>query len=371
VIVYDLIASDAFPYLRQVVEWNRPDFVVLIGAHEKYHDRPIPRVEHLAEVGKTFPLVHFCCDGAEPVWWEQVQRYYEQGRFALQINIDGVRTGPVGERGLTLLTPFDPGLYPDPPVPWEARSVLLAFPGSPGDPSHPRGRLIHEFIKAGVLSFRPRDHNHNGDPDDAAYRAYLQSCKGIMNFPWTGSSSRMHVKGRVIEAGLAGSVLFEYAGSPTEDWFNPGVDYVAYSSLEEVAQAIAWMTNEPRKAQKMATSLRKKVLEDHSPEIFWGHVIERLGLGNTSHVLKQPKFRPWQAITVPPPPMPAPSVVPQKEDPKLIGSRNKFNIVKYDRGFYVVPQRLGPLDLRRDDHRRRQGVRRCSSLEEAQVEIGA
>ena len=368
VVVYDLLAPDAFGHLPRWVAAARPDLVVLVGAHPDFHPRPVVHVDVLALIGRAHRLVHLCCDAAEPVWWPVLDEYQRRGNFALQVAIDGVRTGPIGDHGLTLLSPFDPGLYPSPLPPWASRPVELGFPGSPGGGD--RSGSISTLQVRGVLTVRLRT---DGDP--AAYREFLTRCRCVLNHAATGSLQRLHVKGRPVEAAHAGAVLLEQAGSPLADWFTPGADYLTWGSVDEVADKLAWVRASPHLAAAMAARLRARVLDEHSPAAFWGHVFARVGLGREVRPPRELPRVPWSLAPIaeptpyqepPPPPLPAGVMDP----PLLLATRNRCNLVRYNQEFYVVPQRLGRVHLANHADRARPGIQRFPSEVEALRAMG-
>src|SRR4029077_8191617 len=126
VIVYDAIDPVMWQFLPSWVDANRPDWVLYIGAMH-HHDRPFPPVDVLTEIGRRHPLVHLCCDGAEPVWWPLLTQYYANKTFALQLTIDGTHAGPIGDQGLIALCPIDPSSFPV--KSWASRAVELGFGG--------------------------------------------------------------------------------------------------------------------------------------------------------------------------------------------------------------------------------------------------
>ena len=79
---------------------------------------------------------------------------------------------------------------------------------------------------------------------------YMANVRIMPNFAQTGSYERMHVKGRVIEAGLAGCLLLEQADSPTRDWFEAGVDYLPYQSMGQAKEIVLNMANKPQESQQ-------------------------------------------------------------------------------------------------------------------------
>lgn len=266
-ITYDLRGVDFSALPGQVTDL-RPDWVLLMGCADDQPTALVPSVEVLAKLGRAFPLVHLCCDGSEPVWWPQLLRYRDSGAFALQINVDGVRVGPIAEDGITCLCPIDPATLPDLPRPWSERTVRLGFCGSSGG-DHPRTHAMDSI--SDVLTIRPRDHD-----SPAGYLDFLSSCRCAWNHAATGTGDRSHVKARVIEAALAGAVVLETARSPTREWFASGEDYLEYEDADEVRSHLAWVDARPETAEAMTLSLRRKIVERHSPALLWDEVIRRI-----------------------------------------------------------------------------------------------
>lgn len=163
-ITYDRLTANEQDTLPEMVRNFEPDWVLYIGAIPEYHNGLVPTVEILTRIGKVAPLVHLCCDGAEYVWWPLLQQYEKAGTFKLQINIDGVRTGPIGETGLTMLTPIDPVGFPD--KPWRQREIGLGFAGQGYGR---RAELIDELRTRNVLTCRQRD----GAATATDYRQFL------------------------------------------------------------------------------------------------------------------------------------------------------------------------------------------------------
>jgi len=104
---------------------------------------------------------------------------------------------------------------------------------------------------------------------------FYTRCRAIVNSAKTGSGQRWHVKGRVIEAGLAGAVLIESAEAPTKDWFEPGRDYLTWSQFEDIVN-LANRTDP--EMQAIAQRFHDRVLQEHSAQAFWGNVFKDIGL---------------------------------------------------------------------------------------------
>lgn len=337
IVVYDnwMDGHDGLPGLVESID---PDVVVLFGALEGHHGSPIPPVEVLAEIGAARLLVHLCFDGAEPLWWDQLARYYDHGRFALQVNIDGVRTGPIGERGLTTLCPIDSRSY-SAHVPWSARTIPLGFAGNTHGGT--RAAMLHELISRGLLTHRMRDID---GPE--GYRDFMKSCRCAWNNPMTGGTTSKHVKARIAEAALAGCLVFEEAGSPLADWYKPGEDYVAYRDADDIARKLDFVMDHQAVAEDMAREFRAKVTANHSPSVFWGAVFHRLGLGGEP-ARYQPPFRYWARSG-----SQAAPIELRDDNPRLVRSEADGNLVAFKGATYKIPFALGHVDLRSIDLRR-------------------
>ena len=341
IVIYDEMMSHSA--IEGIIEATGADAVVYIGAIPHHHGKPVPGPAVLAGIGARWPLVHICFDGAEPDWWPIQQSYYDVAHFALQVNIDGVRTGPIGERGVTALCPVDPESFGDPP-PWQDRPIRLGFAGN----RHvgPRARIIDELVAAGIMTHRPRD-------DDGAegFKRFLQSCRCIWNYPETGGLTSQHVKARVIEASLAGCLVLERKGSPTEDWFVPGEDYVEYQDPADVRTILAIVDASPEAHKEMARRMRRKVIERHSPDVFWSVVLGRLGLGPHVRPTQPAKFLPY----------PRPIGAAAGDAPILIGARGRDNVVSWRGKTYLVPLALGDVRLERIDISKYPSIREVRS----------
>jgi spore maturation protein CgeB len=108
--------------------------------------------------------------------------------------------------------------------------------------------------------------------------AFLASVRLSVNVPFSGTEATMQVKGRVIESALAGACLMEAKGAPTARWFTPGEDYVEYANVGELFGNIERLSKDPAESERIALNLRRKVLAEHSPAIFWSKVMARIGM---------------------------------------------------------------------------------------------
>lgn len=350
-IVYDAM-EPGHAELPCLVSELKPDVVVLIGALEAHHGKPVPPVSILHRIGARHLMVHICCDGAEPLWWNQLERYYDSGAFALQVNIDGVRTGPIGDRGLTMLCPVDAADYGVPPL-WRDRKVAFGFGGN----THHgvRENMLAELVRRGLVYHRGRD-----DELPEGYRDFLKTCRCAWNHPMTGGTTSNHVKARILEAALAGCLVFEAKGSPAETWFEPSVDYVAYKDEDDIASWLQMVEKDQDEAESMAMAFRAKVIAEHAPEIFWNQVFHRLGIVGQIRPLKQVPYRPWRQHYHCSDEQPVVADVP-----RLVGKGDRCNYVAFRGAVYSVPWVIGPIELDKADLIAYPTIRKFASLEEA------
>ena len=262
-----------------------PEVIVYLGACAGH----IPSPEFLAKMNSEIaPTVLMCSDAGDEIspWWPLIRKYDECNSFSVVVGIDGNRNWEFSERHITLLTPIDPSRYPNPTIPHDKRDIIFGFAGNmgtarPTKSGEIQGRrpLIDEMMKFG-LQCRQRDDTYDKNkPHSESYQAccdFMSRTRMMPNFCETGSYQRTHVKGRVVEAGLAGAMLLEQVNSPADQWFEMGVDYLEYKTVLECRAIVDKYKNNPEETQKFGERLRLKVLSEHTPEKFWGKVMERV-----------------------------------------------------------------------------------------------
>jgi Glycosyl transferases group 1 len=86
------------------------------------------------------------------------------------------------------------------------------------------------------------------------------------------------MKGRFVEAALAGAVLVESRDSPARQWFEPGVDFLEWESTGEIENHILAADARREENEEMSQRLRNKIVERHSAETFWKETLGSIGL---------------------------------------------------------------------------------------------
>lgn len=245
---------------------RKPDAVFYIGSLEGPY---LPRPHIFKEIQKTCPIVNFIFDGACPNGWPALKKFREEKCFTSSVNIDGNQDWPKGENDITILCPIDPRPYEK----TLEKVIRVGFCG--GASSLDRSALFSELQECGLITIPMRDESLGSY---SYYADFMLRCKSVVNMAKTGSGQSMHVKARVVEAGLAKCCLFEQEGSPTKNWFKPGVDFLEYKNVSHLKELIKEMRDKPKAMQSLGESLHRKVMADHSPKISFGRIFEKIGL---------------------------------------------------------------------------------------------
>lgn len=268
---YDLVdRSDQLLYSK--IKEFAPEFIVYVGS--VFGKQPsIAALAHITD--KIAPMIHLCSDAADSPWHHLLREYHNAGAFSLQVAIDGSHKWPNSDRHMTALTPVDPALFP-PLRPHAERAVACGYAGNQGGgPQSLRTILLCEILEARCLDIRIRASlPFTYEP----FCEYLSTLRMSLNIAYSGTEATTHVKGRVLETGLAGACLLETKGTPTSYWFRPGLDYLEYGSAKEAIEIIRKLTHEPEATQAMGESLRQRILREHSPLQFWTRIFERIGM---------------------------------------------------------------------------------------------
>ena len=221
-------------------------------------------------------LVLWCSESSSPHYADLLRHYRDERLFDLRVGTDGGSEAAFQENlyDWATLWPCDPDWYWPTVQPdgkgeylWKhpEKDINLGFGGSIGDGRRP---LIQSFGDA--LTVRERKAG-NGEEFDhyGSYAAWLMRCRAVVNDATLDGGYA--VKNRVIEAGLAGCLLFEIEGSPLPRWgFKAGQDYLVLEHNNPAA--VALLPDYAEICARFGERLRHKVAEFH-PSKFWQQVI--------------------------------------------------------------------------------------------------
>lgn len=224
-----------------------------------------PSAETLAMIGRAAPTVHLCFDGGDAPWWPHIKQYRDMGCFKLQVNIDGAHC-PGADMIVTC--PVESRAYDTEPAP--ERDINFGFAGGTG--TYLRGWLMEELTAKAGLVVRQRTGYETRDYDD--YATFMRRCRLMLNVPLTGTGQYMHVKSRIIEAGLAGCAVIEHVKSPAFHWFGQEALF-GYDKIEDIIELIQTVT--PEEVVRRASFLSNRVRSAHMSEHIWGAILRQAG----------------------------------------------------------------------------------------------
>lgn len=244
--------------LNRARESGEVDVIFYIGANA---GEGLPFFETFRELRKIAPLVNIVSDAADKPWHAPIAAYRKEECFDLQVGIDGDPDSPVD---LVTLTPVDSRPFD---MVKTAKDIRCGFSGNAAGK---RGDVLSAVGSRCWIRLR-------GD-DYLDHIRFMRRCRMILNVAFTGSGHRLHVKGRVTEAGYAGAALLEPALSPTRRWFPPST-YLTYRDNEDLIRLIETVAEE--KIASCAESFSKAVREKYNAAAIYGTMLDKIGVGHT------------------------------------------------------------------------------------------
>lgn len=238
----------------------RPDIIFWIGGYKAPGN---PKTGAFHEWRKIAPTVLLCSDATDKPWHPVLAGCRTRGDFDLIVGIDGAHNGsPVD---LATLTPVDAWAFAR--MGAIKRDIRCGFSGNVGR-WNSRSEIVNALKWFGGLTVRERS-------EQDAYQChadFLMRCGMLLNISVTGSGHAHHIKGRVLEAGLAGCALLESDGSPIHKWFPPDC-YILYNSPIQAAELIEHLPDHEIKA--MAGRLAEEVRARFTAEQIYTEIFER------------------------------------------------------------------------------------------------
>lgn len=218
-----------------------------------------PLTPFLKQLRSKCRLVHVCFDAPCHEWWPLLEEYKTQEVFDLQISITG--RDPFCD--WATLTPSDPACFQGGCL---QKDIDVGFAGSW------TGEDTRWKILGPLGDFVTKQRREAPMKPTSYYADFLRRCRASINVAEVGGPIKAkHVKGRVVESGLAGCMLLEQAGSPTSEWFQTGIDYLEYEGPDDIRRIVS----DPgfrNQAAELGGRLREKMAAHH-PRLFWQRVI--------------------------------------------------------------------------------------------------
>jgi hypothetical protein len=246
---------------------NKPDLLVMSWLHDTPYN-PSDQTLRVVREELGIPVA--------AVWWDSAHDRVLQRAETLDPLVDlhlvvdssdsfrGQVKNP--DKYVALWAPQDPRIYHDPGL---VRDMDISFVGT-----------LYPERQAGVLALRSAGievavgGGQRTTPISLAdyARVHMRS-KIALNF--ARNLSTYQVKGRVFEATLCGAMLLEMANPETERWLTPMVDYVPFTSREDLIDKARYYLAHDDERAAIAEHGKQTVQRKYSNEVFWQTVLER------------------------------------------------------------------------------------------------
>ena len=255
--------------MLNVADQIRPKLIVYIGSNDPML---MASTDTFLRLKTIAPTVMLCHDASDRTWTSVLEEYKRVDAFSLVVAIDGNDTWPKRAQDFTALTPVPAQHYHD-LQPLGDRPVRLGFAGGYASPS--RRNIVEHLVESAGLVVPLRNERYGSY---YRYADFMKRCRIVLNVPWSGSDNAVQVKGRVLEAGHAGCVLLEHIDSASQEWFQPGFDYVTYTDKENAVAQVEWLLESPDIMEEIAERFHQRVTTEHSAAVFWDKVFKGVGL---------------------------------------------------------------------------------------------
>lgn len=84
------------------------------------------------------------------------------------------------------------------------------------------------------------------------------------------------LKGRVFEILFSGAMMLESEGPETPKFFRPMIDYVPFSSKEDLADKIRYYLEHEEEREKIAQSGYQRSIKDYNHNVYWDTIVAKL-----------------------------------------------------------------------------------------------
>ena len=124
-----------------------------------------------------------------------------------------------------------------------------------------------EYLKINNIAFYSSTNDRSQQLPHEDYYKLMSRAKIGINF--SASVDRHQLKGRVAETMLTGCLLIEERNEQTSSLFSEGIDYVAFSTKEELVDKIKYYQINNHERERIAESGRKKAESLFNGKQFW------------------------------------------------------------------------------------------------------
>ena len=155
------------------------------------------------------------------------------------------------------------------------RNIDVFFSGRVGSYRSYRKDTLMYLIENGVsgyINFFLSETNL----DNEEYYKLLSMSKIAINFSY--STEGHQLKGRITEAMALGAMLLESENPQVAFFFEDGIDYVSFSSKEDLLEKIRYYLKNSEERVRIAKNGRRKMKMFYNPDNYWEKILEQVGI---------------------------------------------------------------------------------------------
>jgi glycosyltransferase involved in cell wall biosynthesis len=178
------------------------------------------------------------------------------------------------KKNLSLCTPQDPAIFYDPN---RVRDIDISFVGSISKLHYTDRRAALNHLKRRGINVLHVGGQRENPVSIQEYAEILQRSKITLNFS-LGSDGVHHLKGRVTEALLCGTLLVENKNTETSLWLDPGKDYVQYTDLTDLSDKLSYYLANRSERLQIADNGKRRVEHQYDAYKFWERILLELQL---------------------------------------------------------------------------------------------
>jgi hypothetical protein len=108
------------------------------------------------------------------------------------------------------------------------------------------------------------------------YAEILCRSKISLNFSKNVNTGTSQLKGRVFESIACGAMLLEDDGDQTRKFFEPGKEWVMFTSPDDMVEKAIYYLRHPAEREAIAQAGRLKLEEKYSARVMWSMIFDRL-----------------------------------------------------------------------------------------------
>jgi hypothetical protein len=177
------------------------------------------------------------------------------------------------EKYITTFAIYSPKLFHAGPL--DERNIDLTFIGGLGG-RYPEERSVgisalrDSGLRVTTPGGRGNDQKKISNDD---YGAIVRRSKIIINWCRNISGKYYQAKGRIFETTLAGAMLLCEECDPVNRWFTPFVDYVPFSTTEELVERATYYLRHDSQRLKIAKQGHQTAMSKYRADLAWGQML--------------------------------------------------------------------------------------------------